>query len=63
MITIEKMIDEKRAVKIEKDEYGCHLLVMNNGFQWSGTAIYSLEVAEAAHQVLGEYIESQKVAP
>jgi hypothetical protein len=57
MLTIVKRIDEKQAARVESDRNGAQLMIMNNGYQWSGAAIYSLEVAKAAHEVLGKYIE------
>lgn len=56
---IEKRIDEKRAAKVVYDKYGCHLHTLNNGFQWSGAAIYSVEVAEAAIKVLQAYVDEK----
>lgn len=57
---IEKIVDSRRAAKIEYDSNGAHLLVMNNGHQWSGASIYSVEVANAAIDVLKEYVEIKK---
>lgn len=57
---IEKRIDDRRAAKIVYDEYGCHLHTLNNGFQWSGAAIYSIETAEAAIEVLQAYVTQKK---
>jgi len=51
------VLDDKRAAKIEWDKHSCQFLVMNNGFQWSGASIYSLETAKAARDVLNQYIE------
>ena len=59
---IEKIIDDKRAAKVAWNKYGCQLLTMNNGSQWSGAAIYSVEVAEAAIEVLKDYVKQQKGA-
>lgn len=59
---IERIIDPKRSAKVEYDEYGAHLHTMNNGFQWSGAAIYSVEVAEAAIEVLQGYVKLMKEA-
>lgn len=59
---IEKIIDDKRAAKVAWNKYGCQLLTMNNGSQWSGAAIYSVEVAEAAIEVLKAYVKQQKGA-
>lgn len=61
MEKIERNIDDRRKAKVEWDKYGCHLHTMNNGFQWSGAAIYSVEVAEAAVEVLQEYIDRQSL--
>lgn len=59
-ITIQRIIDDKRAARIEYDKYSVQLMTCNNGYQWSGSNIGSIEVAEAAIEVLQEYIESQK---
>ena len=59
---IEKIIDDKRAAKVAWNKYGCQLLTLNNGRQWSGAAIYSVEVAEAAIEVLKAYVKQQKGA-
>ena len=59
---IEKKIDDRRSAKVTWNEYGCHLLTLNNGRQWSGAAIYSVEVAEAAIEVLKAYVKQQKQA-
>ena len=60
MISIEERVDAERAAKIEYDKCSCHLLTMNNGRQWSGASIYSVEVAEAAIKVLEKYVKHQK---
>jgi hypothetical protein len=59
---IEKKIDDSRSAKVTWNEYGCQLLTLNNGRQWSGAAIYSVEVAEAAIEVLKAYVKQQKGA-
>ena len=53
-----KQIDDKRAAVIDDNDYGINLQVMNNGFQWSGATMYSIEIVRAAHEALGEYLES-----
>lgn len=58
--TIEKRIDDRRSAKVVHDDYGCHLHTLNNGFQWSGAAIYSVEVAEAAIDVLRRYVDYKR---
>ena len=60
MITIQRNIDEKRAAKVVYDRHGCHLHTMNNGFQWSGAAIYSLDVAKASIHVLQNYVDAME---
>lgn len=59
---IEKKIDDSRSAKVTWNKYGCQLLTLNNGRQWSGAAIYSVEVAEAAIEVLKAYVKQQKGA-
>lgn len=59
---IEKIIDDKRAAKVVWNKCGCHLFTLNNGSQWLGAAIYSVEVAEAAIEVLKAYVKQQKQA-
>lgn len=55
-VVFESRIDHRRSAKVEANDYGAHLLTMNNGSQWSGSAIYSIEVAESAIKVLQEYV-------
>lgn len=62
VIEIEKKIDDSRSAKVTWNKYGCQLLTLNNGRQWSGAAIYSVEVAEAAIEVLKAYVKQQKGA-
>lgn len=57
-MNIEKRLDERRAVSINNDfGFGVHLFIMNNGYQSSGVPIKSVEMAEAAIEVLQEYVE------
>ena len=60
MRCIGKNVDDKRAAKVEYDRHGAHLLTMNNGFQWSGAAIYSKEVALASIEVLRQYVKEME---
>lgn len=59
-VKITKQIDERRAAEVEYDRHGAHLMTCNNGFQWSGAAIYSVEVAEASIEVLQKYVDMMK---
>jgi len=58
--SFEKVVDAKRAAKVDWDKNGAHLMTMNNGFQWCGAPIYSVEVAKAAVVVLQQYIEEKE---
>ena len=55
------VVDEKRSAWIsdlsrEDGSFSINLMVCNNGFQSSGAAMYSIEVAKAAHKALGDFI-------
>lgn len=62
----EQVVGSKRSAWLDDNsslldgDVNAHLMISNNGFQAAGTAIYSLEVAKAAHKALGEFIAERE---
>ncbi len=56
---IEKNNGERTRVKIVKDDYSMDLMLMTNGYQWTGAPIND-ELIDLLEEVIKEYKELDK---
>lgn len=59
MERIEKIINEKRRVRMDDEPGSVHLYTMTNGRQWSSCRVDDIEMASHIRDILIKYIDQE----